>query len=98
MSVWRCQAQTAKDIATIYKIDYIAQYYYTLNLEGSHYWFKSYGDFAGLVDFAQWWSCMGKGLLPMDLPHLVFILEVYIAKQIKQMVKKFIAVKKDDVA
>ena len=27
-----------------------------------HYCFKSYGDFAELVDFAYWWSCIGKGL------------------------------------
>ena len=26
------------------------------------YWFKSYGNFAELVDFAYWWSCIGKGL------------------------------------
>ena len=26
------------------------------------YWFKSYGDFAECVDFAYWWSCIGKGL------------------------------------
>ena len=29
----------------------------------SHYWFKSYGDFPEWVDFAYWWSCIGKGLL-----------------------------------
>ena len=23
---------------------------------------KSYGDFAEWVDFASWWSCIGKGL------------------------------------
>ena len=28
----------------------------------SHSWFKSYGDFAERVDFAQWWSFIGKGL------------------------------------
>ena len=26
------------------------------------YWFKSNRDFAGGVDFAYWWSCIGKGL------------------------------------
>ena len=26
------------------------------------YWIKSYGNFADLVDFAYWWSCIGKGL------------------------------------
>ena len=28
----------------------------------SHYWLKSYGDFAEWVDFAHWWSFIGKGL------------------------------------
>ena len=28
----------------------------------SHYWFKSYGDFVEFVDFAYWWSFIGKGL------------------------------------
>ena len=27
-----------------------------------HTWFKSYGDFAELVDFAYWWRCIRKGL------------------------------------
>ena len=25
-------------------------------------WFQRYDDFAGGVDFAYWWSCIGKGL------------------------------------
>ena len=28
----------------------------------SHQWFKSYGPFTEGVDFAYWWSCIGKGL------------------------------------
>ena len=27
-----------------------------------HYWFKSYGDYAEWVNFAHWWSFIGKGL------------------------------------
>ena len=27
-----------------------------------HNWFKSYGNFNEWVDFALWWSCIGKGL------------------------------------
>ena len=27
-----------------------------------HHWFKSYGHFIEGVDFAYWWSCIGKGL------------------------------------
>ena len=26
------------------------------------YWFTSYNGFAESVDFAYWWSCIGKGL------------------------------------
>ena len=28
----------------------------------SHYWFKSYGEFAEWVNFAYWWSFIGKGV------------------------------------
>ena len=28
----------------------------------SQYWFNSYTDFAEGKDFAEWWSCIGKGL------------------------------------
>ena len=28
----------------------------------SHGWFKSYGDFAKYVNFAYWWTFIGKGL------------------------------------
>jgi hypothetical protein len=28
-----------------------------------HYWCKSFADFAQWVDFAFWWSFIGKGLL-----------------------------------
>ena len=27
-----------------------------------HHWLKSYSDFAELVDFAYWWSCINKGV------------------------------------
>ena len=27
-----------------------------------YYLFKSYGDFAAVVDFAYWLSCIGKGI------------------------------------
>ena len=27
-----------------------------------HDWLKSYGDFAAWVDYAYWWSCIGKVL------------------------------------
>ena len=40
------------------------------NPEG-HHWFKSYGHFTEGVDFAYWWSCIGKGLQSTGLPRLV---------------------------
>ena len=33
----------------------------------SHYWFKSYGNFAELVDFAYWWSFSGEGSASLDI-------------------------------
>ena len=36
-----------------HKIDYVT---ISLRASKSHYWFKSYGDFADWVDFAHWWS------------------------------------------
>ena len=36
-----------------------------------HHWFKSYSDFAKVVNFAYWWSCIGKGLRSPGLPRLV---------------------------
>ena len=39
----------------------------------SLYWFKSYCNFAELVDFAYWMSCIRKGL-PCSLHSRVFFL------------------------
>ena len=51
-------------VLPVIKKIYIEIFPEILNLEGnkSLYWFKSYGDFAEWVDFAYWWSCIGKGL------------------------------------
>ena len=38
----------------------------------SHFWFKSYGNFAEWVDFAHWWSFIGKGLLLQPAQQAVF--------------------------
>ena len=51
------------------------------------HWFKSYGNFAEWVDFAYWWSCIGKGL-PCSLHsrlvfmyfHILFLSRVLIFK------------------
>ena len=46
---------------------------YYIALFPLHYWFKSYGSCAELVDFAYWWSCIRKGqhLQPAFLKHLI---------------------------
>ena len=48
----RRHALMVKDGAFSHKIDYVTK---------SHYWFKSYCNFAELVGFACWWKCIGKG-------------------------------------
>ena len=35
-------------------------------------WFQSYGDFAEWVDFACWWSFIGKGLRLQPAQQVVF--------------------------
>ena len=37
-----------------------------------HHWVKSYIDFDEWVNFAYWWSCIGKGLRSTGLTRLVF--------------------------
>ena len=46
-----------EDGAFSHKIDYVA----SGRASKSHYWFKSYGDFAELVDFSYWWRFSGEG-------------------------------------
>ena len=41
--------------AFTHKIDYVTR------ASKSHYWFKSYGNFAESVDFVYWWSFSGEG-------------------------------------
>jgi hypothetical protein len=46
-------------------MDYVIVIKNFLNPEGhqnSHQWFKSYSHFIEGVDFAYWWSCIGKVL------------------------------------
>ena len=52
-------AQRVVDGALSHKIDWVRK---SQRPSKSHFWFKSYRDFAELVDFAYWWSCIGKGL------------------------------------
>ena len=40
-----------------------------------HYGFKSYDDFAELVNFSCWWSCIGKGLRAMDTVYVNLALQ-----------------------
>ena len=55
ISLRRRHALTVEYGAFNHKIDYVKK-------SKLYYWFKSYGDFAEWVDFAYWWSCIGKGL------------------------------------
>ena len=48
--------------ASSHKTNYINRYSKSWRASKSLYWFKSYGNFAERVDFAYWWSCIGKGL------------------------------------
>ena len=51
-----------EDGAFSLKIDYVTilRRFYSRRASKSHYWFKSYGDFAELVYFAYWWSFSGE--------------------------------------
>ena len=53
-----------KNGASSHKTNYIEIFSEILIPEGHQklYWFKSYGDFSERVDFAFWWSFIGKGL------------------------------------
>ena len=61
ISLRRRHALTVADGSFSHNIDYFTIFMEILNLK-LHYWFKSYGDFAEGVDFAHWWSFIGKGL------------------------------------
>ena len=40
------------------------------NFQGDlHYWFKSYGNFAEWMNFAYWWSFIGKDLRRQPAQH-----------------------------
>ena len=43
---------------------------------------KMFGKFDELSEFAYWWSCVGKGLQSMGLPHLFFIFFMF--RQIRE--------------
>ena len=40
-----------------------------------HHWFKSNGHFTEGVDFAYWWSCIGKGLSLQPAQQACFVME-----------------------
>ena len=69
------------------KIDYLGESK-SRRAYKSHYWFKSYGDFAELVDFAYWWP-IGKGLRLHLRSRLVYI---YIYRYIHFFPKKNMSV------
>ena len=50
------------------------------------YWFKSYGDFAEWVDFAYWWSFIGKGLhLQPAQPACLFLFCIQNLRNIRKL-------------
>ena len=60
MALRRRHTQTNGDGASSHKTDYVGQVKEILNLKGPHL-FKSYDHYTEWVDFAYWWSCIGKG-------------------------------------
>ena len=58
--LWRHHAQTVLDVAGLKK-DYIAQVQGIFHLNGYQNWFKRYGNFTELMEFAYWWGCIRKG-------------------------------------
>ena len=55
-------ALTIVDGAFSHKIDVVTDDSKSQRISKLQYWFKSYGIFAEWVDFAHWWSFIGKGL------------------------------------
>ena len=46
----------------------------SLRASKSHHWFKSFGEFAEIGDFAYWWSCIRKGLRLKPAQEACFII------------------------
>ena len=60
-----CHAQTVRDNSLCYKMDYFQLANFFLNPEGDQNYIKGLKVAAILLDgleFAYWWSCIGKGL------------------------------------
>ena len=47
----------------------------------SHPWFKSNGHFSEGADFANWWSCIGKGLRLQPVQQACF--DIYMTSMVK---------------
>ena len=65
ISLRRRHALLVEDGVFGHKIDYVAFFLgdsKSWRASKLHYWFKSYDDFAEWLNFACWWSCIGKGL------------------------------------
>ena len=63
ISLRRRHALVVADGASSHKIDYCYNFLENFKYQRAsklHHWFKSYGDFAKWVDFAHWWSFIGK--------------------------------------
>ena len=61
ISLRRRHALTVADGAFSHKIDYLLGYSKSRRASKSHNRFKCYGGFAEWVNFAYWWSFIGKG-------------------------------------
>ena len=71
----RHHAQTFRDKSwsyIIYRVTGIKNFVNPERASKSHHWFKSYGHFTEGLDFAYWWSCIGKGLRLQLRSRLVF--------------------------
>jgi hypothetical protein len=66
ISIRRRHAQTVENGDSSHQINNVGIFFFKnlkfQRISNPLYWFKSYRDFVEWVDFANWWSCIGKGL------------------------------------
>ena len=78
ISLRRRHTLTVGDGASLHKIDYVgrrgdSKYQ---RASKSHYWFKSYGNFAEWVNFVYWWRYIGKGLRLQPAQQACLLLQI----------------------
>ena len=62
MTLRRRHAQTVRNGASDHKVDYVAQVKDIISVEEQQNYIISSKDIMILLNFAYWWSCIGKGL------------------------------------